>query len=489
MARSIGLLTPEYFPARVFINNETNGLHYFLSEIDESFLRKNNRMPGSIYSGDSLYIVNPYIDNIRKGETAFKDKDDIPLLWKDFRLWKKDASRNAESLASQEEIKMFIRTIHEADPLIFSQTFDTYFDKQKFYLFWALDRLVGSFHHDLFHNHRIYFDPYKGKFEPIEWDLRFWEKDAVIPVTPLHKRILLNPLLKYEADSVSYDLLKKFTIDLVIDMIDDANNTITRELAADPYRIQPDIDLPYFGIDKVVPFSMNKYAEAIEYLKHTFIKRHKFIEHEINLSFGNYLIERQSENQFEITIAIDGNSPIEFDPWSIVPESLHEDIEMFRVYKDNTFPVFNNGELDRLYPGVATSKNSDKIALYGLELYHPSPQYYRYLIKGANRSDLIKSNELTGRNSISSNRVIIEHVENLPDNDKTQSLHPWRLLSQQKSIKNEIVLSGEINITQDLVFTGEQKVTILPNTIFKLSRIVLFSFTEKLLQKERLTNQ
>ncbi len=41
MAKSVGLLTPDFFPVRLFINDETNGIHFFLSRIDESFLRKN----------------------------------------------------------------------------------------------------------------------------------------------------------------------------------------------------------------------------------------------------------------------------------------------------------------------------------------------------------------------------------------------------------------------------------------------------------------
>ena len=495
MARSIGLLTPEYFPARVFINNETNGLHFFLSRIDESFLRKNNRMPGSIYSGDTLYAINPYIKDSTKTEIMFKNNDGTPVLWNDDRLWEKDASRNAESSASREDIKMFIRLIHEADPLVFNQVFGTYFDKQKFYLFWALDRLVGSPHHDLFHNQKIYFDPYKGKFEPIEWDIRIWTNGNVkIPVTPLFKQILLNPLLKYEFDIVSYDLWNKFTINSVIDMIDDAHNTIARELAADPYRLYPDSQNIIFGLEKVVPFSMDEYTDATENLKQVYKRRHKFVEQEINLISGYYLIEEQSEEQseeqFEITIAIDGNSPINVDLWSMIPESLHENIEMYRVYQDKIFPVLNNGEVDRLYPGVAIKKHPEPdkltplmLAMYGLESYAPSPLYYRYLIKGANISDLIKPNKLTGRNANTSNIVIIENVKDLPGNDKTRSLHPWRLLSQTKSIKNEIVLSGEIDVTQDLIFTGEQKTTILPGTTFKLSKNISILFYGKVIAK------
>ena len=476
MARSIGLLTPEYFPARVFINNETNGLHFFLSRIDESFLRKNNRMPGSIFSGDTLYFVNPYIKDAGKGEIVIVNKDDTPLLWEDYRIWTKDASRNAESSGDQEELKRFFKIIHEPDRLVFMQAFDTYFDRQKFYYFWGLDRLVGGFHHDLFHNHKLYFDPYKGKFEPIEWDVRFWTTEAALPVTPLYKQILLNPLLKYEIDSTVYDLWKRFTVDHVFNMIDKANDTIVKELAADPYRHYPDGNNLQFGFDKVVPFSMNKYADAIEHLKQRYKSRHQYVEQELNLISANYVIEELSENETEITIAISGYSPIDYEPWSMVSESSQEDIELFRLYEDKTYPVLNNGQSDRLYPGIKIIKNTDlynlipKNRIYGLDSYPSSPLYYRYLIKGTNSSNLLKLDMLTGRNSITSNIVTIEHVEDLPDNDQTMSLHPWQLLSHDKSIKDEVVLAGEIDVTEDLVFTEKQVVTILPGTTFKLSK-------------------
>ena len=478
MAKSIGILTPDYFPARVFVNNKYNGLHFFLSKIDESFLRKNNRMPGSIYSGDTILIVNPYLKSYRKSNTLFDNEDGTPAMWNDDRLWQKDASRNAESSASHEDIKMFVRIINDSDPLAFSQAFDTYFDKQKFYLFWALDNIVGTYHHDLFHNHKMYFDPYKGKFEPIEWDIRFWTRgDVGLPVTPLFKQVLLNPILKHEFDSVIYNLWQQFPVNTIVDMIDDKNKIIVRELEADPYRHHPDAANTYFGPNQVVPFSMDEYKDAIGKLKHTYTKRHEFIEQQLNISSGKYLIEEQSEQQFQITIAIDGNSPVNFNPWTLVPESLHDDYEIFRVYQDKIFPVLNNGELDRLYPGVSIYKDPEpekssvlNIAVFGLESYPSSPLLYRYLIKGKNNHNLIISSGLTGKNAITSSKVIIEEVESLPDNSQTMSLHPWRLLLQKDSINKSIILSGEVNVTEDLIFTGDQKVTILPGTVFTLAK-------------------
>ena len=39
---------------------------------------------------------------------------------------------------------------------------------------------------------------------------------------------------------------------------------------------QPDIANTYFGPNKVVPFSMDEYSEAIVELKHTYTKRHEY---------------------------------------------------------------------------------------------------------------------------------------------------------------------------------------------------------------------
>ena len=477
MARSTGLLTPDYFPARLFINSKYNGLHFFLSAADESLLRKNNRMPGSIYEGDSQFIVDPFSSNSGFGETTFRSVTDnsVPALWLDERLWDKTASRNAESSNDREDIKKLFNILHETNSLEFMEAFDTYFDKEKFYLFWGLDNLVGSYHHDLFHNHKIYFDPYRGKFEPIEWDMRFWSVATRIPVTPLYKQILLNPILRYENDLITYKLWNRFTVDHVIAMIDTANNTVKGELAADPYRQHSDSYNKYFGLDKVVPFSINEYSDAIEELKRIYKSRHKNIEELLDFSIASYYIDGISENQFQITIAIAGSSPIDFDPWSIIPEALHEDVELSRVYEDKKYPVLNNGQLDRLYGGIAINQDSDadgktkSLLLIGVKgNYSPSPLYYRYLIKGMSSTDVIEANKLSGTNSITSNIVAIMKDDDSPKSANTASLHPWKLLSQTKAFKNEIVLSGKIEAYYDLVFTEEQKVTILPGTIFKL---------------------
>jgi len=258
IARSLGLLTPDYYPARVYINSNYNGVHYFFDRIDESFLRKNNRMPGSIYSGDTIYTPNPFGKDVKgSGETSYLSKDGIPLMWGDERLWTKDASRNAQSIHDRRDIKKFVAIINETNPLKFMEDFKNYFQKDLFYTFWGLDTLVGSFHHDNFHNHKIYFDPYKGKFEPIEWDLRFWSAHIPsknMPVNPLLRQVILNPVLEFERDKATYSLLNQFTVAKINEMIDYKNKIIRPLKRVFPYlsKIVPCFHQDIGGVDQLL---------------------------------------------------------------------------------------------------------------------------------------------------------------------------------------------------------------------------------------------
>lgn len=90
LASKVGILAPKVKPIKMFINGEYAGLYLYLEQIDESFLRKNKLMPGSLYSGDYQY-----------DKPVPVDKEGIPLLWRESKLWKKSGARNAEQKENQ----------------------------------------------------------------------------------------------------------------------------------------------------------------------------------------------------------------------------------------------------------------------------------------------------------------------------------------------------------------------------------------------------
>ncbi len=161
VSKKLDLISPEYYPVRVFINGKYKGVYMFLSQIDESLIRKHKIMPGSIYKGD-YGVYN-------------KPNSNPSTLWNDERAWKKVAARNYEQKNNREDIKYFISKINHSNNLEFNNFFNNFLDKQAYYNYFALDVIFGSSHHDFAHNHFLYFDPYKGKFKPIQWDIRYWE--------------------------------------------------------------------------------------------------------------------------------------------------------------------------------------------------------------------------------------------------------------------------------------------------------------------------
>jgi hypothetical protein len=479
MSRSLGLLTPDYFPARVNVNEVTNGLHFFLSRVDESFLRKNHRMPGSIYSGDTIYSPNPFgADKGGVREATFRDETGMPFMWSDERLWEKDASRNAESRSDRRDIQKFIEVINLDDPLAFMNDFDAYFDKEKFYLYWGLDTLVGSYHHDLFHNHKMYFDPYKGKFEPIEWDLRFWSavfRSKDLPLYPLLRSVKLNPILEYERDQVTYGLMEKFSVADVEKRINDAASALYDELAADPLRHQPDSRFGRFVLNKEVPFFMDEFEDAIEELKLTYKKRHEFLSEVFGNTKVEYVLAESGQGDIILNISVDGNSPVDFDPWVLVPISKHPDVKINRLHQGETVSV-NVNVIERLYPGRSIQKGNvlgraDNWAnlAFGKERVVPSPLHYQYQIQGLSLSEVKLGEGIVVKNSITRSPIALNQVDKLASDLDTASVHPWGIL-KQAAVDEQVVLSGEINIAKDKVFTKNQVVKILPGTVFSMSK-------------------
>lgn len=478
MARSLGLLTPQYFPARVYINDRYNGLHYFLSQIDESFLRNNNRMPGSIYSGDTIYFPNPFgVDKEGTRESSFKTDEGTSLIWEDERLWSKKASRNAESANDRSDIKKYISVMNEKNPKKFMQDFRNYFDVQKYYTFWGLDTLLGSYHHDNFHNHKIYFDPYKGKFEPIEWDIRFWSSIFLtkdLPVNSLLRQIILNPVLEYERDLTTYSLLKRYSVEKISSQVDATNKIIRPEIEADPLRQHPDSRYGRFEIDKEVPFSLMEYDNAVEELKMVYKSRHEFLQNIFEDVHVSYVLT-PSDIGTLLTFSITGNSPVKIEPWSLIPASMQSEVQLERKYGSQLSDI-TPGKVDILYPGRSAIKGNaigraDNWALlaFGREIYVSAPLHYQYLIKGKESEDLEMLNSNV-TNAITGTSVNLQQVNELEDANNTTSVHPWSLTAITDSVVEEITLSGEIYIKEDQIFSEKTLVRIQPGTIFKLAK-------------------
>ena len=450
ISREAGLLAPESKPVNVIINNEYMGVYSYTSQIDESTLRKNKRMPGSIYYGEG---GNPRNDGVNS-------------LWYEQISWEKKASRNAESKNNREDIKTFIKGVNSDSPIDFYHFFNQYADKKKFYTFFGIDTLVGGYHHDYAHNHKLYFDPYLGKFEPIQWDIRFWIEGKVKDAAtyPLLFNVALNPILEMERDIEAYKLLQLYDSKNMEQRFLHYIKLIYDDLETDPYK-DNNVSDTLFSSFYSSPMNMEQFIES------SWKQFSIFIEHTNYLNFLYQQVDIQEQRQrlspdtIKISYRVNGNSPVTID---FNQSSLKNTLQIFRDINNNDQPEVHELAKENqfiLYPGRKIHKGNrlglNVVSMFGTKHLMPSPLYYTFLIKSSSEFvPLVKAtNVITGAS------IEIQKKEFQPD-DKSDSIHPWSLPA--KATHNTIYLDGDIEVTDDLIFSKNTLVHIAPGTTFTL---------------------
>jgi CotH kinase protein/Right handed beta helix region len=456
-ARKIGLLTPDCFNARVFINNHYMGVYNYLSQTDESLLRKSKRMPGSIYSGDS-------------GEV---DEEGVSRLWKTAQYWTKQSARNAENTAFSGDIVTLIEGVNTPNDQDFYDFFRTYLDADKFYAYFALDVITGSAHHDFFHNHKLYFDPYKGRFEPIVWDIRqisAFPEGKDLSYYPLLRRVKLNPILESERDKVAYQILKQYSPQYFKQALQKQFDTILPDLKADIYKdavSSHHLTSAFFNI----PYSVESLQQTIGQLEETFQARARFLTKTYQDSQGRYLLTRKN-GTVELVFEVNGNSgfSINLHETLHLPENtpIYKDVNSNKRLDSSEQTPIQPGQDEILYPGRREVPGNifarpEMTTFYGNRHLVNAPLHYRYWVK---QSALKTSPVFQGRNVVTNTPVQITPIHTLGTTRETRSVHPWSL---HTSTLKDVTLQGVQTITRDRIYEANTRVTIQPGTTFKMS--------------------
>lgn len=451
ISREAGLLAPDSEPVRVFVNNEYMGLYSYLSQVDESTLRKNRRMPGSVYYGE---------------QARYSDEQGVNVLWKHAPAWRKRAARNLEESEDRTDIEALIAAVNDPDPLVFYDFFNRHANKHKFYTFFGIDTLVGSMHHDYSHNHRLYFSPYKGRFEPIQWDVRFWlpihAKDAV--TYPLLTRVMLNPVLEMERDRVGYRLLKNFPAADLVARLRRYQALVQPELELDVYRDDAVFHGPHFT---AMPFTLQQFNDSMDEHATILEERAQVLEASYAQSEVRYRVEQLDQNITRLRFQVSGNSPASLDLAGFFPQKGTG----FAIYQDRN----GNGLADAderefateqiLYPGrklLPGNETWGNPATRGVIKLRPAPLDYDYLVVNGGAFDASSqqaSNSITG-GSVSIREGAFESTA------ETASVHPWQL---PRVLPRRVVLNGDIEIDEDRVYEVGTEVVIEPGTRVRLA--------------------
>ena len=427
ISKELGLLSPRYEPVRVFINNQFKGVYIFLSQIDESLLRANKRMPGSIYYGDMT--SNKQVD-INSPARLFYES----------QLWDKKASRNAEMRLDRTDIDYFIEKSNTKNPQEFYDFANTMLNLPKYYTFFGLDTLFGAFHHDYAHNHKLYFDPYLGKFEPIEWDLRYWSSIPAkdISLYPLLHQFKLNPLLEAQRDKVAYEILQKYPAKEIIKRLRYYQKLILPDLRCDKDR-DTGIRPPLFPNGIAKSFTINEFNQSIISNEIAIMAREKFLKKLYDNSKLIYSTKKISNNEYNITIEIKGNSPIKINNKKIEDKKQNELI---------------------LYPArkfIPSNPLGAVAFLYGKEQLVSSPRYYSIISPTPNINQWDISNFITGKKIVAQPK---QHIQ--PETDG----FTLAIFAPKASDLKEITLKGTIEVKENLIFNKKTDIKILAGTTF-----------------------
>jgi len=157
LSRSLGLITPHVEMVNLILNGKNQGIFALVEQLEELTLRRHHRMPGDIYSGETIGVDIPT-------PVIFNNLFHFP------GIWEKRATNNHYPEESIKPLENLISLIRDHNIPATHEKLEQLLDMEAWGRFSAFETLAQIIHYDNRHNWRLYFDPAKGCFEPIAWD-------------------------------------------------------------------------------------------------------------------------------------------------------------------------------------------------------------------------------------------------------------------------------------------------------------------------------
>ena len=477
LAKEIGLISPRVYPVKLVVNNIYKGVHLFWDPIDESVIRRFNKMPGSVYSGD--------------GAPPDK-KSGVSLLWKDQKWWKKSASRNADQKDYRDDIRTLISAVNNPDLKDFYDFANKYLDKEAYASFFSLDNLVACMHHEYNHNNKIYFDPIIGKFQPVSWDIDDWhlpnqKLDAAS--SPLLNKWKLIPELDLLRKKRLYELIDEgaFLPDKILRRIDEYDRKIRPALEADVYRDQKyghGINVMKFPTYPCFPLTMVGYDNAVRRYKVQIAKRISMLRSYLGKSkMICSLSESGDRGKYIVHLAVCGNVGRLITGMEIFGSfryaEIFRDVNRNLLLDEKDILVGKtgrvNGEIvlplqEEVLPGYKKTDQRTGLSnyLFGDHQLAVSPLEYDYIIDA--HDGVVNDVKIQSQNVVTG-QALDTVYEPIPKgiSGETVSLHPWEL-SPAPGKKTVSLGPGELTLTRSQTYPEHISLTIQPGTTIRLGK-------------------
>jgi hypothetical protein len=511
IARGQGLLTPDYFPARLLLNRAYLGVYFFEGQPGEDLLLRARRAPGNVYSGNDA-PVDP--------------KTGVSSLWQSATHWKRVASVEDALLDGGADIEALINKVNFASAQEFADFARRYLDLDKFALFDALDVVFGNNQHDYAKNHKLYFDPYRGRFEPIVTELRDTKHEPVLNRTenPLLLRLKQLPSYLPSRDQLVYQLLDGACSPRAMRA---RTRQLLKELAPDQIRD------PYWDAYDQLPAMGDYYRHLVRPMDRATQARAaaaKLREYEQRVTFVRNVLEptdvhaalRSLPAVPRASLEPAGTSrPPSSEPRQAVPVAAAVDVtvsgesgvmlqrlvpfwseqcrpESWQLYADQDLDDALDANRDRV---LAAHLRPDQRASVGVALTSgvrlervepnpnrgsvravPDPRRYRFFVASAGclpaRVALAVANVTTGSpltlEAADAPGAAAPPLAQLACGDGRyrlepgqRSVHPW--CYTRATVRAVTLGPGPVDVAETRVFGPSESVTILPGTIFRLA--------------------
>ena len=467
LSNKIGLVAHYGEMIELIINNQSFGIYHLHSREDESLIRINRRMPGPI-------LVGQYLQEIW-------NIDDFKII-------------NMESISNNQDIfKRMIEVINvDKKNLQWREISNIWgiLSYNQFAKFFALNSLMSNVHNDYKHNHEFYFDPTKGKIEPIISDAlccgtllyprgrdrvslkTFFNNERPYYETSVNQKT--NPILNILLlDPTFYDLRIKFINKYLNEFSPKKQRKILEEIYKDIDDTVYKDNFKSYIIGAIGGWRFSKYSnfeynQAKENLFLFNLERNKFLTerlkvNELRLRHLN-LIEYPNKNFLKVEYK--GHRSLILDS-KIFPNTI-------KILDPSTGKLIKKKTKDiKIYTGLKIIRTKDKFVniKQGNDIFHNheySPDFQTYIFEIEND---IPNNVFFEKLFLDS--INVKNIENIKWFDKEESsaktitynrhsLHIWK--KKVNKITKIILGPGEIELKKNLIIDQEQELKILPNT-------------------------
>lgn len=486
IAREEGLLTPDYYPVRLHLNGTPMGVHFLQTQPDEGLIRSGRRIPGGLFSGSKAPI---------------DERTGVSSLWQDVAHWKKVATSQTEKLKDFHRLEALLTIVGAGGQAQFSDFAQRHLNLERFALLDALDVIFGNDQHDFHQDHKLYFDPYRARFEPVAWGFGRWRNPNRLNRTD-------NPLLLRLKELPEYLTLRNKTVLRLLDgschptqiraRVGGLFDALRADQLTDPfwdaYRLLPSLGRYYRQM--VRPMDIERQSLVFETIMERYERRVAFVREELLRPGLTATWEAAGEGRWRGTVAVTVAGEAGYRLDSIHARAVsgcREPAFRFRLDRNlSGMPESSEPLLvdfrPMVVPGSALEARGRIHPLRGAVRAVPQQQTYRVFVEGDCAPvgiTVVATHGLSGEAvRLEAAPALLEAASFNCDGDYAMvdgqaARHPWCAPYAPATVVE--LGPGTVKIGEDREYGPETTVRILPGTELRLGKRVSLVFRGKVL--------